>query len=210
MQRNYRRLIFLHGFLGCPQDWEGVIEHLPEFSCEALSYPFQIPPESFVIGYSMGGRIALRSSEPKILLSTHPGLRTAEEKAQRWLQDQQWAERLRQEPLESFLQAWYAQPLFDSLRRHPDFPKILARRAQQNPLELAQMLEQESLSHQDFAAAQAIFLHGQSDTKFARLYQNLGIPSLEIPHAGHAAHLENPQGCAEAIRQGININPSFK
>lgn len=205
MQRSHYRLVFLHGFLGSPEDWEGVIGHLPEFSCEALAYPFQIPADSIVIGYSMGGRIALRSSQPKILLSTHPGLQTPEEKAARWLQDQRWIQRLRQEPLESFLQAWYDQSLFASLRGHPDFHKIFSRRLKQDSLKLAQMLEQESLAHQEFNLPEAIFLHGQFDTKITQLYQTLKIPSLEISDAGHAAHLENPQGCAEAIRKGIRI-----
>lgn len=203
MQRSHDRLIFLHGFLGSPQDWDGVIHFLPEFSCEALEYPFQIPPNSIVIGYSMGGRIALRCSQPTIVLSTHPGLQTSEEKAARWLQDQQWAHKLRQEPLESFLKAWYDQPLFESLQKQPDFPKIFSRRLQQDPLKLAHMLEQESLAHQEFSLRKAIFLHGQFDTKFAQLYQSLKIPSLVISNAGHAAHLENPQRCAEAIRKGI-------
>jgi len=198
-----RSLVFLHGFLGSPQDWDGVIEYLPEYACQALSYPFQIPKNSIVIGYSMGGRIALRSSQPKILLSTHPGLKTPEEKAQRWHQDELWIQKLKTEPLESFLEAWYAQPLFDSLRNHPAFPK--SRRLQQNRQVLIQMLSHESLAHQEFTLPDATFLHGQFDQKYAQLYQNLNIPSLEISNAGHAAHLENPQGCAEAIREGLTM-----
>ncbi len=205
MQRSHHRLAFLHGFLGSPQDWEGVIGHLPEYSCYALSYPFQIPSDSIVIGYSMGGRIALRSSQPKILISTHPGLKTPEEKAQRLLQDQYWIQKLRQEPLESFLKDWYAQPLFESFRKHPEFPKIVSRRVQQDPQVLAQMLEQESLAHQEFTFSEGIFLHGALDQKYAQLYRDLKIPSIEIPEAGHAAHLENPKGCAEAIRQALEI-----
>jgi 2-succinyl-6-hydroxy-2,4-cyclohexadiene-1-carboxylate synthase len=196
-------LSFLHGFLGSPQDWEGVIEHLPEYSCEALSYPFQIPSNSILIGYSMGGRIALRSSQPKILISTHPGLKTPEEKGYRLLQDQYWIQKLRQGHLESFLQDWYAQPLFEFLRNHPGFPKILSRRLQQDPFVLAQMLEQESLAHQEFTLSEGVFLHGALDQKYAQLYRDLQISSIEISSAGHAAHLENPKGCADAIRQAI-------
>lgn len=205
MQRSHPRLVFLHGFLGDPQDWEGVIQHLPEHDCLALSYPFQIPPDAIIIGYSMGGRIALRLPHPKILLSTHPGLRSAEEKAERLAIDDLWIDRLQQEPLDKFLDAWYAQPLFDSLRMHSEFSKILARRRQQDPLVLARMLAQESLAHQQYRIpSDAVFLHGQLDVKYAQLYQDLKIPSQQISNAGHAAHLENPQGCAEVIREALN------
>ncbi len=202
-------LVFLHGFLGSPQDWHGVIHHLPEYSCEALSYPFQIPSDAILIGYSMGGRIALRSSQPKILLSTHPGLQTSQEKAKRLEQDQEWIKRLKEEPLEMFLKAWYDQPLFDSLRAHPDFPTILSRRHANDPHVLAKMLAQESLAHQEFTLPKnAFFLHGQLDTKYAQLYRDLQVASLEIPQTGHAAHLENPERCSEMIRSIIKLNQS--
>jgi len=186
-----------------------VIAHLPEYSCKALSYPFQIPTDSILIGYSMGGRIALRTSQPKILLSTHPGLQTSQQKAQRLQQDQQWIQKLEQDPLDQFLQAWYAQPLFDSLRNHPDFPNILSRRCQQDPKILIQMLKKESLAYQDFILpSQACFIHGEYDVKFKRLYQEHNISSSEILHAGHAAHLENPKGCAEAIKSLLLKSPA--
>ncbi len=71
----------------------------------------------------MGGRIALRSSNPKILLSTHPGLQTPEEKAQRIKHDRKWIQMFEQGSLEEFLKTWYAQPLFDSLRAIQSFLK---------------------------------------------------------------------------------------
>lgn len=152
----------------------------------------------------MGGRIALRYPNPKILLSTHPGLQTAQEKGERLKLDKQWIQRLQHEPLEKFLEAWYAQPLFDSLRKHPEFSNILLRRQQQDSLKLADMLAQESLAHQEYTIpSNAIFMHGELDMKYAELYQDLKIPSLEIPHAGHAAHLENPQGCAGMIKEAL-------
>jgi 2-succinyl-6-hydroxy-2,4-cyclohexadiene-1-carboxylate synthase len=208
VQRSYDRLVFLHGFLGSPQDWDGVLQHLPEYDCHALSYPFQIPPDVIVIGYSMGGRIALRCPHPKILLSTHPGLQTAQEKAERQEQDERWKKRFLQEPLDRLLEEWYAQPLFASLRKHPEFPRILRRRQEQNRLILAKMLDHESLAQQQFTIpSNAIFLHGELDAKYAQLYQDLKIPSLQIPQAGHAAHLENPEGCAEMIKKGLLAQP---
>lgn len=174
-----------------------MIQHLPEFECQALEYPFQIPTDSIVVGYGMGGRIALKCPQPKIILSAHPGLKTPQEKQQRWQDDQQWIEKLKTMPFEQFLREWYAQPLFETL----DVSSVLERRLKQNPLELAEILSKESLSHQTFSVpSNAAFLHGQLDAKYKQLYRDLGISSIEIPNAGHAIHLENPLGLANAIR----------
>lgn len=205
MQRSHCRLVFLHGFLGSPEDWEEVIRHLPGYNCEALLYPFKMPADAIAIGYSMGGRIALRHPGPKILLSTHPGLQTPAEKIERLKNEQRWREKLRTSSMEDFLKAWYDQPLFSSLRSHPDFPKILLRRLQQNPEDLAKMLARESLSHQTFSLPEnGTFIHGEFDEKFGKLYRDLQISSLAVRHAGHAIHLENPQGCAAAIKEALN------
>jgi 2-succinyl-6-hydroxy-2,4-cyclohexadiene-1-carboxylate synthase len=181
-----------------------VIAHLPGYDCLPLEYPFHIPDDGILIGYSMGGRIALQSPHPKIVLSAHPGLRTEQEKDERWKSDQAWIEKLQQRPLQEFLQAWYAQPLFDTLRRHSAFESMLSRRLWQDPQKLIEMLSKESLAHQEHSIpANAVFLHGQLDAKFAKLYRELKIPSWEIPHAGHAAHLEQPQSCAEIITRVV-------
>ncbi len=204
MQRRHCRLSLLHGFLGSPDDWEGVISHLPEFECQALAYPFKIPEDTVVVGYSMGGRIALKSAQPKILLSAHPGLKSPEEKERRWKEDQCLVAKLRSEPFEKVLREWYDQPLFSTLKALPQFEEIFARRCKQNPIELAEILTKESLAHQTFSPVEnAVFLHGQFDCKYAHLYRDLGLNSLEIPGVGHAAHLENPKVCAHMISEAV-------
>jgi pimeloyl-ACP methyl ester carboxylesterase len=68
------------------------------------------------------------------------------------------------------------------------------------------MLENESLAKQKLNT-DASFLHGQLDHKYVQLYQRLKIPSLEIPNAGHPVHIENPEGCAEAIKRLLRLGP---
>lgn len=197
-------LNFLHGFLGSPQDWDDVIAHLSGYRCTALSYPFKLPSSGILIGYSMGGRIALSSPLPKILISTHPGLSSPEEKALRLTSDQIWIDKLQTLSLPEFLTEWYAQSLFDSLRAHPSFPNILERRLKQDPATLLHQLKSHFLSQQTFQK-KGLFVHGAHDGKFKFLYDNLQIPSLEIPDAGHACHLENPQEVAKIILNHANL-----
>ena len=201
------QLFFLHGFLGDPDDWKEVIAHLPSYSCKALSYPFELPSEGILIGYSMGGRIALTSSLPKIVISTHPGLTTTTEKEERWKQDQKWIDKLKTEPLSAFLHEWYSQPLFQSLKAHPTFPDVLKRRLQQNPQLLIDQLEQYSLSRQPVCSLKdTTFMHGALDEKYKALYRKLCLHSIEIQEAGHACHIEQPLQLAKAISSVASIS----
>jgi 2-succinyl-6-hydroxy-2,4-cyclohexadiene-1-carboxylate synthase len=200
MQRSDCRLGFLHGFLGAPQDWEEVIRYLPEFKCQALSYPFNIEKGAVAVGYSMGGRIALSTHfGPKILVSTHPGLKTSQEKQLRLESDERWAVRFESEPLAVVLKDWYDQPLFQSLKKVPRFETILSFRSKQNGAAVAQVLRKESLALQTFSK-DGFFIHGELDTKLVALYRQEAISSIEIAGVGHAAHLENPQALAEQIK----------
>ncbi len=217
-----RTLYFLHGFSGDPEDWNEVISYLPGEKCFALRYPFQIPSDGILIGYSMGGRIALGSSLPKVILSAHPGFlpvfqksalerspEASEEKAARALRQQQWIQKLKTVSLSQFFEEWYAQPLFISLRAHPNFPSILKRRLQQDRQTLIHQLEKHPLGNGSldlFSSSCFIpfFIHGALDETYSNLYQRSHISSYEIPRAGHACHLENPLDTALQIKALIN------
>ncbi len=218
-------LIFLHGFLGAVEDWTPMIDKLKHnFFCVALELgplelgsletiectlkelPLQAPA---YVGYSMGGRTALQlpTIYPSAILSAHIGLDTEQEKALRWEEDLRWAQMLETQPIHSFLEQWYAQPLFQSLRnQHNLFEQILKRRSQQDPLTLALILRQMSLGKQPKITAyhpKTLFLFGEEDLKYEQFYATLPKTVLKkkIPKAGHAIHLENPDGCVEAIKQ---------
>jgi 2-succinyl-6-hydroxy-2,4-cyclohexadiene-1-carboxylate synthase len=194
------KLYFLHGFLGDPEDWNEVIAHLPGYTCVALRYPFQLPSDGILIGYSMGGRIALTSALPKILISAHPGLVTTAEKEARWKQDQEWMKKLQTKPLSQFLQEWYEQPLFQPFKAHANFTQILERRQRQDPNILVDQLKNHSLAHQPLIQpTNATFMQGTLDDKYQKLYQRLKIPSVKIEKSGHVCHLEQPVAVAQAI-----------
>ncbi len=200
-------VVFLHGFLGTAADWESVCSYLSDCHCIGFDLPghgrspfvetFDIPlPRFHLVGYSMGGRLALRIPKEKVvsltLLSTHPGLKTEEEKEKRLKTDAEWAKLLFELPVDEFLLRWYDQPLFKP------FVPDLSMRKQQNIPNLAAALMHYSLAKQPRYEIDHVLV-GERDEKFRALFNN---PIL-IPNAGHAIHLENPKAVAEIIQRRL-------
>jgi 2-succinyl-6-hydroxy-2,4-cyclohexadiene-1-carboxylate synthase len=204
-------VVFLHGFLGSGKDWDKVINLLP-FPCLTFDLPGhgtsstdfdlfsamkKLPP-FHLVGYSMGGRLALQypgPTESLTLLSTHLGLQTAKQRDERLKQDQAIAAEIRASPIDEFLIRWYDQPLFRSLHSRID---ICQARKKQNREGLAFALTEFSLGKQaDYSMKRATYLLGTEDGKFRGLYEKK--PHILIPNAGHAAHLENPAQIAKEI-----------
>jgi 2-succinyl-6-hydroxy-2,4-cyclohexadiene-1-carboxylate synthase len=225
------RLLFLHGFLGQKEDWEPLLALLPtHISIQAIDLPGhkgkplsdevalsiqqEVESADLIVGYSAGGRIALELKErfPEafgrvIALSAHPGLKTEEEKAQRWALDQTWIHMLEKEPYETFLQKWYQQPLFASFVQTPLFAQTLEARKKQDPHQLARFLQQQSLGKKRAPELfpNQIFAYGEEDLKYGQLYSKLcQFKVFSIENAGHCVHLENPNGCAKIIMEALN------
>lgn len=203
-------IVFLHGFLGSHRDWEPVIQYLSPFTCIALDLPghgntpfepFEIPlPYFHLVGYSMGGRIAMDYAQKhpeKIaslhLISAHPGLKTDREKKERRIDDENWAKKLKQLPIDEFLTQWYDQAVFNA------FVPDLTMRKKQNVSELAEALLYFSLSKQQRFETQGLIV-GEHDPKFHSLAPN---PTI-IPNAGHMVHLENPKMLASTLQRRIS------
>jgi 2-succinyl-6-hydroxy-2,4-cyclohexadiene-1-carboxylate synthase len=173
-------------------------------------------PEAIPIGYSLGGRLALYLALtypdrfPKTILeSASPGLATEAERSARRQADGQWAAAMLQD-FEGFLDRWYAQPLFATLRQHPGFPELLAQRLQtyQQSDDLAPGLalalqgmgtgNQPSLWTALAKHEQPIVsLVGGRDAKFVLIQQKMvqicpDIKAVVIPQVGHNIHWETP------------------
>lgn len=160
----------------------------------------------WLVGYSLGGRVAMFHAchhetpglQGLIVEGGHPGLEDSPSAEKRRHADRLWALRFRQEPLNEVLNDWYQQPVFSSLtdiqRR-----ELIARRSQNNPAALAEMLEATSLGAQpDLHTLLKLlrvpfhYICGERDAKFRGVAQGLALVPHLIPAAGHNAHRENP------------------
>jgi 2-succinyl-6-hydroxy-2,4-cyclohexadiene-1-carboxylate synthase len=232
-------LCFLHGFMGSARDWTPLVNALEtEAYCLAVDLPghgcstgrpaYEYSMEGVtqaladvlddagldrcaLVGYSMGGRVALYFSifhpgrvSRLVLESTSPGLEEPEDRARRRALDAERADRIRAD-LSSFLTDWYRQPLFASLDRHDLVEDMVQRRGRNDPAELARMLEglspgrQPSLwPHLSDVQVPSLILTGGLDDKYTgiteRTARHLGrAHRVVVPNAGHNVHAERPQ-----------------
>lgn len=172
-------------------------------------------------GYSLGGRVCLalagRARVPAtcIVIGADPGIEDPRERSLRAGRDHAHATHMMQDA-DAFLAAWYAQPLFASLRASPEFESVLARRraglADPSRREAwAQILDACSPGRcaprwgvVSRLGKRLAFVHGALDDKFAAIARRIhacapSVPTIPIPGAGHAAHVEQPQACADAV-----------
>lgn len=213
-------IVFLHGFLGSALDWEMVIRSrllsaiaidLPGHGKNSEEFDLfahlkQLGP-LHLVGYSMGGRLALKykCENPHLvlsttLISTHLGLKTEEEKGLRFVSDLSLAEEIRNTSIDEFLRRWYDQPLFRTLLLKMD---ICSMRRNQNREALANILLKYSLGFQpDYSFLvddKTTLIVGEHDPKYQALYQNYH-PTL-ISNSGHAIHLEEPDQLGMVLQE---------
>lgn len=174
-----------------------------------------------VVGYSMGGRVALHLAVryPKIcsglvIMSATPGIADSEAREDRRKADRQLARELESEGLDRFLQRWYRQSLFSTIARSPGTLQALIRRRSQNrPTELAKALTGMGVGEQRplWAALPGLnipvlLLAGQEDAKYVDIVRAMGtsLPDSRVeilPGCGHAVHLEDPSAVAQRIKE---------
>lgn len=174
-----------------------------------------------LLGYSLGGRIALhwalanpQKVQQLILVGASPGLATEAERAERTFADQAVAAYLRTQGLAAFYKYWHNQPFFRPLLSLPTerLDPILQRRQQNDPTGLALSLE-----HVGTGALPSLWdrlgelrgpvdlIIGEHDPKFQAIARQMGVAMPKsrlsiISGAGHAVHLEQPGDLAMVLR----------
>lgn len=130
-------VVLLHGFAGTARHWDGVIAELPgeRFAPLALNLSDADPlsadgvtrlvssataaEPAIVVGYSMGGRLALHAAlaipdrvSRLVLVSTSAGIEDPAEREARRVSDDALAAQVERSSIESFIARWRSQPLF--------------------------------------------------------------------------------------------------
>ena len=241
-------LLLIHGFTGSATTWRPFADRWPgvrQIAPDLLGHgDSDAPPDpsrysivrtvadlaglldsleierAAVLGYSLGGRIALRFAlaHPQrtaalFLESASPGIESPEERRQRIASDAELADRIEQEGIEHFVDHWQALPLWESQSRLA--PEIRARlrrqRLAQRPEGLANSLrgcgagtDQPALADLARLEPPLTLVAGALDEKYVALARQMAARSsgahVEIvENAGHAVHLEQPDRFAELV-----------
>ncbi|XP_006437819.2 protein PHYLLO, chloroplastic [Citrus clementina] len=191
------------------------------------------PGKVTLVGYSMGARIALymalRFSDKikgTVIISGSPGLRDNIARKIRRAEDDSRACALVTHGLQVFLDTWYTGELWESLRSHPHFNRIVASRLLHEDVQsLSKALSDLSVGRQPplwedlkLCSTPLLIVVGEKDKKFKSIAEKMcyelshdekGSDDLrnqiyemvEIPNCGHAVHLENPLPVIRAVRQ---------
>ena len=175
--------------------------------------------EYFLLGYSLGGRLALHAClsrpdlwEGAIVVGADPGLESEEDKKLQLDRDRKWAERLKREPLEKLVDEWDAQPVFCGIQNQA--PRNLC---EMNPDRLSQQFEVFSKGIQQNLAPKLaelkrppiLFLSGEKDQKYQKIGEELAesctvFKSEIIKDAGHRVPWENPNAFFQELGKFIN------
>lgn len=241
-------MVFLHGFMGSGADWLPVAKRISDqFFCILPDLPghgqnTQLnfnKPLTFdavstalsgflstvekrpicLVGYSMGGRIALYFAlefpavvTTLVLEGANPGLVGAEARRMRAELDRRRAEQLQQMGLDAFIDAWYTMPLFNSLQARPRLLQATkARRRQNNGPWLAKVIRELSPGrqpslwpHLERLTMPVALVIGALDAKYTALNEEMAAKILHsklfvVPQAGHNVHLEQPARFAQLL-----------
>ncbi len=233
-------VLMLHGFMGAADDWtEEITGPLIESGFQVIAidlpghgrtvvsdeddYYIEYCAERLMrllddlhlervhlVGYSMGGRLALYLAVrfPErcvrvVLESASPGLKTRAERKARVSEDVALGVRIISQPMEKFLREWYVQPLFASMASQPErLEQLIARRSGNDQMGLCMSLKGmgtgslPSLWGELPRLTTPLFLIvGEKDTKFTAIGREMVelCPAAKlstIAGAGHNMHFE--------------------
>ncbi len=245
-------LVLLHGFTGSTESWGALRfalqDHLTLIAVDFAGHgrssspddPARYSAEWFnddleticdkldlertaLMGYSMGGRFALRFAlahtarvSALILESTSPGIADSAERAARVASDGQLAQSIEADGIEKFVSHWESLSLWASQSDLAETMRgaLRAQRLENDPRGLANSLRgagagmMNALSPAEMHSIDVptLLVAGELDAAYVAHAQSMqrSLPEARVhivPHAGHAVHFEKPAELAATVRQ---------
>jgi 2-succinyl-6-hydroxy-2,4-cyclohexadiene-1-carboxylate synthase len=249
-------LLLLHGFTGSTRSWDEVRSELvgsarvialdlighglsasPDdprrytlawSACDLLALLDALELEQVdVLGYSMGGRVALyfalhhvQRVRRLILESASPGIQDDAERERRVQSDEALAQRVLTRGIDAFVSEWQRQPLLQPAP-HVSAERRAAQRAQRlnnQPIGLANSLRGMGTGQQgplwpklSDLQLPVLLIVGEHDLRYretaARMHDQLPASRLCIvPGAGHTVHLDQPRCFVHHVTNFLTTN----
>ncbi len=250
-----RRLVLVHGFTQGPRSWDTLVAALeppceivrvtlpghgpPEGRSAGVRLPFEAaaaavaaaveaaagPEPATWLGYSLGGRLALRVAldrpdlvEALVLLGATAGIEDPAARAARVEIDERLASGLERRGVERFVDGWLAQDLFARLPRAAAGVEERRRGTVEGLASALRLLgtgaQEPVWDRLGEIDVPVLLMAGEYDSKFSALAFRLaaGIGDRAglsfVPGAGHAAHLERPQSVAAIVNRFLSALPA--
>lgn len=241
-----RWVVWLHGFLGSSGDFRPIAKRLaPDYNALLVDLPghgrsMHVDPASIedagdkvvdlirrlgvprpaLVGYSLGGRVALSLAarwqgvvRALVLVSASPGIIGDNARAARRARDERVAEYLKTWPDDRFLDFWYRQSVFRSLQRMPAVLRAAAATRNLTDRSVAaRAVVNYSPGQQkpvwDVLPAlrsNLLYVAGECDGKYVATGIRVVTRSRRahlavISGSGHVVHLERPRAFARTLR----------
>jgi 2-succinyl-6-hydroxy-2,4-cyclohexadiene-1-carboxylate synthase len=234
-----REVLLLHGFTHTGNSWEPVVralgkryralapdirghgeasERFPvDLAAVLADLEAQLDPGSTLVGYSMGGRLALHlaAAQPGrigrlVLIGASPGIADEHERAARRAADEELASEIEHLSIEEFARRWARTPVLAGLPAEVA-EQVIADRLRNTPKGLARALTGlgtgalPSLWDRLGELSMPVMLVvGERDQKFREIASRMAesLPDAQlvvVSGVGHAVHLEVPERVAEVI-----------
>ncbi|MDA0312597.1 MAG: 2-succinyl-6-hydroxy-2,4-cyclohexadiene-1-carboxylate synthase [Gemmatimonadetes bacterium] len=239
--------VLLHGFTGASTSWgSGIVDGLASVGLAPVlvdlpghgRHAAEVDPAGFtlraaldlvsqagdrpadLIGYSMGGRVALHFAAERpgsvrrlVLESASPGLATGAERSARREADESLASRIETRGVEAFIDTWERLPLFASQVSLPDHVRLSHRLHRLRNCESGLAGALRGLGTGALPSlwdrlpeieCPTLLLVGEHDAKVADVGARMAskIPRatlVVVPDAGHTVHLERPEAWLAAV-----------